>query len=222
MFEGRHFVPFAKPPSQSDGNLNMFYTPVEYYIDWSVDSVSELYNFTRADVRRRLEPGFNGTAKQESERAAVIRNPSFYFSNCLHASSAGEEAPQVWAPWGGISGHKSSIVVPIRLDWKALLCLMSSHPFSLLVKPYRGSLADTGQEQLSMTSVPMNASTIDFGESIDSLIQKKKSGGILTRNDPEWNGVDKAISQALSFAQEDEAEVFLWRTRRFSRPGVIE
>jgi len=222
-FEGRTFVPFVKSPKQKSGDLNMFSCEVEYYIDWNEKMVDQLYNYSIGDVRRRKNPKFKGTNSQENTRAAVIRNSDYYFAQSLHCSSGGEEAPQIWAPWGGISGHRVCILAPKLINWDELLGLMSSHTFALFVKSYRGSLADTGQDQLIMTLIPSSISDNEkLSEIVNKIIDRKRNGGKINRNDEDWNEIDKIISSSYGLTEDDFEEVEKWRKRRFSRPGFID
>lgn len=220
MFGGKHFIPFSKPPKQSSDDLNMFYCEPEYFIDWSAKTVNELRSFTIADVKRRTNPSFVGNAKQEKNCAAVVRNDSFYITPHLHMTLAGENAPQIWMPFGGITGHGTSILSPKIHTNSNLIGYLSSNLFAMLAKGLRGSLANTEVGTLSFSPIPLLLP--DCEQKISKLIEFKKARGRLSRENETWQELSDYIAQELGLSAEQISEVNRWAERRYCRPGVVD
>ena len=220
QFGGKTIVPYAKPPVQAENDLLMFWSEIEYFIDWSEERVLELRNHTVADVKRRNNSEFIGSEKQENTRAAVIRNPSFYFTDCLHISVSGENAPQTWIGWNGVPGTKCLILNSSIYSSEHLLSIVSGQIFIFFAKAFRGSLSDTGQNQIASTPVPKN--NRNHSEIISLIVEKKKDGRKIGYFDQDWMKLNKAQSVDYGFSNDDYAEFERWKNRRFTRPGVIE
>jgi hypothetical protein len=198
----------------------MFWSRIEYYIDWSEKRVNELRNHSVADVKRRKNLEFIGNEKQEKTRAAVIRNERFYFTDCLHISVSGENAPQTWLGWKGIPGTKCLILTSSIVPAEHLLSIISGQIFIFLAKAFRGSLSDTGQNQIASTPVPKNHQNHD--KLIQKIVSGKKNGDAMDYFNPNWMELCEAQAKDYGFSDEDYSEFLRWKIRRFTRPGVIE
>ena len=220
LFEGRVFVPFVKPPVQRDNTLNMFWAPKHYYIDWSTDTVRQLWTYSQADVKRRRNPEFVGTHHQNKTRAAVWRSIHLYFQEFLHITFAGETSPQIWRPWGGVPSNKAAILYSETISWDSLLALTSSKIFTLLAKAYRGCLSMTQGEVLLSTPIPINYKY--DGDEIEKICNLKIDGNPLYRSNKIWNDLSNDVSTYYQLSDNDADYVEMWTQRRFSRPGVIE
>ena len=198
----------------------MFYCEPEYFIDWSAKTVNELRSFTIADVKRRTNPSFVGNAKQEKNCAAVVRNDSFYITPHLHMTLAGENAPQIWMPFGGITGHGTSILSPKIHTNSNLIGYLSSTLFAMLAKGLRGSLANTEVGTLSFSPIPLLLP--DCEQKISKLIEFKKARGRLSRENETWQELSDYIAQELGLSAEQISEVNRWAERRYCRPGVVD
>jgi hypothetical protein len=221
QFGGRCFVPYAKPPKQSGGQLNMFWCPVEYYIDWSTISVNELKTFTMADAKRRKDPSFIGSTTQEKERAAVLRNTKFYFKDVLNFSMAGEQAPVIWKSWGAVSSDMASILTSDYIQSNDLLAITSSHFYSFGVKAFFSTIARVKTDSMRQMPIPLIIS--DYSLKIEELINRCSTGDrIRSRFDEDWLQISNSVSNEYCLIDSDLDELNLWTTRRYSRPGVIE
>lgn len=220
LFGGRTFVPFVKPPVQKKGALNMFWVPNHYYIDYSSEMAKQLQTATLADVKRRKDPNFIGTERQERKIASRFQNSDYYFQKNLHITYAGETSPQIWAPCGGIASNKASMLIPKFHTWEELLAIVSSHIYVMLAKSIRGSMSMTEGLALMDTPIPVNYdpdSTI-----IDSIIREKMDSGKIDRKNVSWRNLSRHISISMGLNDDDIEELERWTQRRFTRPGVIE
>lgn len=216
MFNGRVYIPFSKPPKQEQGKLNMFHCRSQYYINWSSKCVRELKSATRGDVKRRLNPNFIGTEKQERDVAAVIRNADCYFQPMINVSLASDVAPQYWIGTIGVPGHKASIVQTKNYDSNLLLGALASHIFIYLAKAFRGTLVGLEIQAQNESPLPLiiNKNSIS---SVNELVQNKISGGeIRYDNEKYW---DTSISSwsSVHLTHDDKEEIKRWFTRYFPR-----
>jgi hypothetical protein len=133
---------------------------------------------------------------------------------------AGENAPQIWMPFGGISGHGTSILTPIIHSNADLMGYLSSNLFAMLSKGLRGSLANTEVGTLSFSPIPIDLPNCE--KFISQLIKFKKDGGKLSRNNNSWQELSDYVASEIGLTQDDIIEINRWAARRFCRPGEIE
>jgi len=220
MFEGRYLVPFAKPPTQDRDDLCMFYSEAEFFMDWSASAISELHNFTIADARRRYDPDFIGNSNQERKRSATIRANDTWLTEHLHMTMVGENAPQIWLPNGGVSGQGTSIVLPKSHSTEDLMGYLSSNLFAMLSKGLRGSLANTTVGTLIYSPIPVTLP--DCKAQIEALIDFKKNGGKLARDNEQWMALSNFVASEIGLDEDCIEEINRWNIRRYVRPGIIE
>ena len=70
---------------------------------------------------------------------------------------------------------------------------------------------------LKETPVPVNISVNSI--ILDSLIDMKKNGGAISRENSDWEKLSTEISLLYGLNEEDCCEVRRWLDRRYLRPG---
>jgi len=200
----------------------MFYCDLEYYIDWSEGSVTELRSFTRGDVRRRKDPEFHGRPTQERERAAVIRNPSYYFSSGLHFNRLGESSPQFWESVEGVFGHEAPLVTLTVPYISAFKDWAYTHVFRAIAKGYYGTMANLQVDALKESPIPLVVPSL--GAQLEEVIRlKKEHPEAVFYDNEQWVAMTISISAAMiSSSHEDSKDAIQWVLRNASRPGVVE
>lgn len=95
MFNGKTIIPHDKGGSSDieGGVLNNYFSPTEFFIDWSEENVRRLKSFTIADVLR-----YHGKTKilkqlWEKNLAAALRNKENYFREGITFPKAGIYVP---------------------------------------------------------------------------------------------------------------------------------
>ena len=123
-------------------------------------------------------------------------------------------------PFGGISGHGTSVLAPKIHTNPNLIGYLSSNLFSMLAKGLRGSLANTEVGTLSFSPIPL--SLPDCEQKISKLIEFKKASGMLSRENETWQELSDFIAQEIGLSEEQISEVNRWAERRYRRPGVVD
>lgn len=220
LFDGRTYVPYGKPHPMTEGNLLMFGSDDYYWINWSDQSVKEMKNFSRADVKRRTDPSFIGTPVQEKEKAAVIRNPNYYFKYGIHYTRLGEKAPQFWKSSIGIFGNEAPLILSERLDPDILMSFLSSHPFRFLCKAFFGSMTKMQVDALKECTIPL--SMVGAPKQVTMIRQMKKNETKIHERLEPWLELSNKIGLEYGLDEKQMEEIYRWLERKFAKPGVIE
>jgi len=112
----RFYVPLDKAgASDIDGGfLPVFWRPVEFYIDWSKQGVSEM----------------------KAHKSAVFRNPQYYFRRGISFSNTGIYSPTYRLGHGGVFDQTGSNIFSEVIDQTVLLGILSSTLLRYFVKSF--------------------------------------------------------------------------------------
>jgi len=95
MFKGKTIIPHDKGGSSDieGGILNNYFSPTEFFIDWSEENVHRLKSFTIADVLRFYDKTNIPKKSWEKDLAAALRNKNKYFKEGITFPKAGIYVP---------------------------------------------------------------------------------------------------------------------------------
>lgn len=140
----KYFVPFDKGGEQDTaaGELRAFWSPVDYWVDWSERAVTEL---------RKRASWETGTPKK-----SYIRNEQYYFQRGIICTVTGLYAPTYQLNFGGIFGHKANLISPFQLlITKYLLVLLTSKISRYFAKNMICSTADFSTDYFRHLPIPV-------------------------------------------------------------------
>jgi len=220
-YGGRCFLPYDKggESDTNEGWLPNYYVPTQYFIDWSKTAVQRLKTATIADVKRRkgqinkIQPG------DVTKRAAVIRNPNYYFHQGLTFSPTGVYSPTFRLGCGAIFGNKGSTIFFRGADPKVMFGLLTSTLSRYLLKCYLSHTVETGEEVLTRLILPqLDTNTACRLKSlVEQIIQKQKDNSHYPYHLHEQKEIDAIVYQLYGLSDEDIREVELWYSRRYSK-----
>lgn len=217
----RYFLPYDKggESDTDEGWLPNYYVPTQYFIDWSKPAVHRLKTATIADVKLRkgqlnkIQPGDN------KKRAAVIRNPNYYFRQGLTFSPTGIYSPTFRLGCNAIFGNKGSTIFFNGVEPKVILGILTSTLSRYLLKSYASHTVETGEEVLTRLILPKLDTSITktLKGLVEQIIKKQKANPQYAYHLHEQKEIDAVVYQLYGLSDEDIREIELWYCRRYSK-----
>lgn len=221
-YSGRCFVPYDKGGESdiTEGWLPNYHVPTQYYIDWSIDSVKRLKTLTRAD-RKRLQGDSNSsiTSADERTKAAVIRNPSYYFAKGLTFSRTGIYSPTFRLSSGGVFDSKGNFIDCFRCSPISALGVLNSLAVKYLMKVFLCHTVQSESEAIENLPTPF-VEVNEYPEIeilVKDIIKKQKINLRYPYYLYEQKDIDKCVYRLYNLSYEDIREIELWYCRRYSK-----
>lgn len=220
-YEGRHFVPYDKG-GESDaqgGWLPNYFVPTGYFIDWSQAAVTRLRTATIADVKRRKGEEDKIKNGDETTRAAVIRNPQFYWRKGLTFSPTGEYSPTLRLGTGTIFGNKGSTIFLNEKTPEVILAFACNGFARYLWKSFDSHTVETGEEVISRLILPTlnDEQTQQLETLVSQIIEKQKSEPRYAYHLHEQREIDALVYELYALSADDIREIELWYCRRYRK-----
>ena len=207
----RYFVPFDKGGEQdtAGGELNNFWKPVDYWIDWSEEAVRTLKKRNKWPPRTPKKPRF--------------QNAKYYFQTGISCTVTGLYAPTYRLSFGGVFGSKENLILPFdkKLN-KYLLIVLCSKLMRYFAKAFIQNTVDfiTNSFHYLPLVVPTRQELQKAEKIYDSVIQLKKEHygqrGLTAKID---KLVDPFVNRLYRLDEEDILEIQTWFKRRYPHFG---
>lgn len=220
-YQGRHFLPYDKggESNASEGWLPNYYVPTQYFIDWSKDAVDRLKTATRADVKTRKGQVHRIKPADRTAKAAVIRNPQYYFRQGLTFSPTGVYSPTFRLGCNAIFGNKGSTIFFKDMESKVMLGILTSTLARYLLKSYASHTVETGEEVITQLALPEldDSSKQKLQNLVEQIISKQKDDPFYPYHLHEQKEIDKLVYELYGLSDEDIREVEIWYCRRYQK-----
>ncbi len=223
---GRHFVPYDKGgESDAEGGwMPNYHVPTGYFIDWSKAAVNRLRTATIADVKTRkgetgkIKPGDSAT------RAAVIRNPQYYFRAGVTFSPTGIYSPSFRKGAGGVFGNKGSTIFSDTLSPEATMGHAGNIVARYLLKNYASHTVETGEEVLGQLPLPLfdEGAKVQLENLVAAIVEKQKADPRYLYHRHEQKEIDALVCQLYGLTDDDIREVTLWYCRRYDKLAAAQ
>lgn len=205
-----HFVPFDKGGEQDieSGELRSFWSPVDYWIDWSHDSVQELKRRNRSKSKGVKRPRF--------------QNSQFYFQEGIRFSPAGLYAPAFELSFGGVPGHKGSLILPIQSSIvNYLLGILCSPVVRYLTKNFLQHTVMT--EADIVKQIPIPVPTASQLQEIDQLVVEVITAKREARDySVAHAAINEIVGDLFGIDANENSEIERWMLRRYPNLGRSE
>lgn len=199
----KYFVPFDKNGEQDTamGELRSFWSPVEFWIDWSERSVKEL---------RKRANYTNGTP-----RKAYIRNEHYYFTKGIRFTTTGLYAPTFELSHGGVFSHMSSLILPNDASWtNFLLGVLTSPLVRYIVKSFLQTTVHAEADIIRQIPIPCvtSAQAEEISQLVEDIVARKQGGRDTER---QCKVLWRLVHRLYGLDRADETELASWFKRRY-------
>lgn len=203
----KYFVPFDKGGEQDTeaGELRAYWSNEDYWIDWSKEAVSLL-------KERNAWP--QGTSKKPR-----LQNTRFYFTQGIRFAPAGLYAPMFELSFGGVPGHKGSIILPANEELTYyLLPILCSSAVRYLTKNFLQHTVMTEIDVVKQIPIP-----VPTKQEYELLSNECKKIIALKRERKDSKAIEQKLDQLVfkmyGFNKSDQDEFQTWFKRRYPHFG---
>lgn len=201
------FVPFDKGGEQDThaGELRGYWSKEDYWIDWSQEAVSLLKE--------------RNTWKQGTSRKPRLQNTRFYFTQGIRFAPAGLYAPMFELSFGGVPGHKGSIILPANEQLTYyLLPILCSSAVRYLTKNFLQHTVMTEIDVIKQIPIPIPSPSEfqSLSDHCQAIIASKRKGQDTTAIE---NEIDEIVFSLYGFNDYDKLEFKMWFKRRYPHFG---
>jgi len=218
-YGGRHYVPYDKGGASNteEGWLPNYYVPTGYFIDWSQDAVHRLYTATIADVKERRGHQDQIRVSDRTARAAVIRNPDFYFRKGITFSDTGMYSPSFRQNCGSLFDQKGSVIIPNDPEHRDLLLgLLCSVWARYVYKVYVNHTISSHVDSIKEFHCVLNDVILaQIKALVAQIITNQKNNLAYSYQFHEQKQIDSLVYQSYGLDEKDIREIELWYCRRY-------
>jgi hypothetical protein len=193
----KFYVPLDKA-GESDiegGLLAMFYRPVEFYVDWSKQSVEAM--------------------KALHGKGGVFRNPQFYFKRGISFSNTGIYSPTFRLSHGGVFDQKGSNIFCDVLDERVLLGILCSTLTRYFAKAFINHGVDAQLDDLPIV-LPNKAEAAAIIAIVDDIVAAQKADSGYDYR-PKLAALDALIATLYGLSKLERDELGTWYRRHYPR-----
>ena len=213
----KYFIPFDKGGEQDtkSGELNNFWKPVDYWIDWSEQAVRTLKK------RSNLPSG--------THKKTYFRNENYYFQQGIACTFTGIYSPTYRLSFRSVFSHAENLILPFDLKLnKYLLTLLSSQLMRYLARAFIGNTVNfsTGYFNYLPIAVPTKTQLEQANKICDAVIKLKKERykrknlkGLTSQVD---RLVEPFVNKLYGLNKDDVQEIKIWFKRRYPHFGQEE
>lgn len=221
LHRGRHFISYDKGGASDtdEGWLPNYCVPTQYFIDWSVASVTRMRTYTIADVKRSHGDEDRIHPDDEEKMAAVMRNRQYYFRPGITFSRTGAYAPTFRLGSASVFDTEGSMVFPRKESTLAILGLLASTPVRYILKCYIDHTVHVQVEDLKLLRVP-KLGPADEAQ-LTSLVQSIIDHQGTDLRYPYWlheqPRIDRLVCHLYGLSDDDMVEIRTWYCRRYPK-----
>ncbi len=218
-FGGRHIVPHDKggESDSDDGWMPNYYTPSDYYIDWSEESVNRLISMTTRERNILL-----GKSGGDNKICSRFQNVEYYFKNGLTLSHTG-----VYSPTFRINNPTpfncagSCLFSDYNLFY--LIAFLNSKFKYFSFKSFINHTVNASEDPIKDIQIPIQDELNDqLIEKVISIIEKQKQDSRYDYASHEQLDIDKLVYEAHGLNAEDIKEVEDWYARRYPKLSAAQ
>jgi hypothetical protein len=191
----RFYVPLDKAgESNIDGGLlPLFWRPVEFYIDWSQQAVSAM----------------------KVHKAAVFRNPQYYFRRGISFSNTGIYSPTYRLGHGGVFDQTGSNIFCEVLDQRVLLGMLCSTLLRYFVKSFINHGVHAQLDDVPIV-LPDEAESEAITAIVDDIIGAQKADASFDYR-PKLAEIDALVGTIYALTDAEREELSTWYRRHYPR-----
>lgn len=218
-YNGRYFIPYDKGGESDveEGWLPNYHVPTNYFIDWSIKTVERLKTATTADIKHSWGDKKISTQKEKETRAAVIRNPSYYFRLGITFSDTGIYSPTFRQSAGSVFDQKGSIIIPHdQQNRDLLLGILCSKLARYIYKTFVNHTVSSHVDSIKEFPIKINETLFrKIKEQVENIVRKQIENSLYPYYKHEQISIDELIYNLYELTKEDVREIELWYCRKY-------
>jgi hypothetical protein len=193
--------------------------PTNYFIDWSTQSVNRLKTATIADIKHSWGVRKEISQKDKDTRAAVIRNPSYYFKLGITFSDTGIYSPTFRQSAGSVFDQKGSIIVPHdQKNRDALLGVLCSKLARYIYKIFVNHTVSSHVDSIKEFPVKINEQAFnEIKANVTKIVKKQMEDLQYPYYKNEQKKIDGLVYALYGLSESEIREIELWYCRRYPR-----
>jgi hypothetical protein len=191
----RFFVPLDKAGASDieGGQLAVFWRPVEFYVDWSKNTVSEM----------------------KSLKGARFQNSHRYFQRGISFSNTGIYSPTFRLGHGGVFDQKGSNIFCDVLDQNVLLGILSSTLIRYFTKAFINHGVDAQLDDLPIV-LPNDTEANAIATIVNDIVAKQKKAAAFDYR-PKLAELDELIAKIYVLTEGECNELSTWYRRHYPK-----
>jgi hypothetical protein len=219
MFSGRTFVPYDKGGTSEieSKRLSNYFSPTNYYIDWSEESINRMKKFTVEDVKKHLGKT-NITTKNKTEIASRLLNTSYFFRKGLTFSFTGIYSPTFRINSNSVFQDAGSSIFTNIFSPEYLLGILCSKLSKYLLKSFVNNSINSSIDSIKMIPVPIKN---EFQKKIEIIVEKIIDN---QKKNPEYEyqfkeqiDIDYLVYQSYGLKNKQINEIENWYDRKYPK-----
>lgn len=222
-FGGRYIVKYDKGGESSidDGWLPNYYVPTDYYFDWSEWAINRLKTLTIAERIRINGERKAITARNQNQKAAVIRSPHTYFKEGIAFSWTGVYSPTFRKNEAGPYDHGASAIFIKKYSIFYTLAILCSKLTRYLMRTMINHTVNFGVDDVKDIVFPKTIIP-SAEELVSCIISAQKADRHYDYASHEQVQIDKLIYDAFGLSEEDINEIETWYARRYPKLAIAQ
>ncbi len=225
MFNGKTIVPYDKGGSSDieSKRLNNYFSPTEFFIDWSESNLKRIKTFTVPD-RKTLYDEKPIREQDKTTISAVFRNPNYYFRPGITFSTTGLYAPTYRLNSSSIFDNKGSCLFIKNafadiFSNEYMLGILCSKLIKYIQKNFVKNTVDSTTDDIKENPIPICDKSLK--NKIEILVKKimnnQKINLEYNYQENEQIEVDRIIYEIFGLNTNLIQEVENWYARRYPK-----
>lgn len=191
----RFWVPLDKAGTADieNGLLAEYWRPVEFYVDWSENAVSDM----------------------KSLKGARFQNSASYFEEGISFSSTGIYSPTYRLSHGGVFDQKGPIIICNSLDRKVLIGILASSLLRYFAKSFINHGVDSQIGDLPIV-IPSTTQAKAISTLVDDIISEQQKD-ISFDYRKKAKDIDSLVYDLYAITVDERAEIESWHRRHYPK-----
>ncbi|UVI38388.1 Eco57I restriction-modification methylase domain-containing protein [Qipengyuania spongiae] len=191
----RYWVPLDKSGKADieNGLLAEYWRPIEFYVDWSEQAVSDM----------------------KALKGSVFRNSQHYFSKGISFSNTGIYSPTYRLSHGGVFDQKGSVILCEALDRRVLLGILSSSLLRYFAKSFINHGVDSQIDDLPIV-IPDASEAKKISDLVDEIVTEQQNDSAYDYRS-KADKIDAVVFQLYDIDADERAEIESWLRRHYPK-----
>jgi len=224
LFNGRTVVPYDKGGSSNidEAQLNNYYSPTKFFIDWSTENVKRLKTFTISDIKKFY--GKKPSIGDEKKIASRFQNMDFSFKQGITFPMTGIYAPTFRLNSNSLFGHGGNCLF-IKKEYQKifsieyLLGILCSKFTKYCFKNYVNNTVNTPPDSYTKLLIPIcdNKKKSTIEHFVQNIIKNLKSNSSYNYQNKDQQKIDTLIYDLFGLDLETINEIENWYGRKYPK-----